>query len=179
MGSQAVTFSRMRAAEIRSVSFLLRSCAQNFKNATKRTAPAKKAMKATGSNSRRPPGWAGGAGVRSTVSLRVGGGGSVCPAGGIVPSFEPSGIAFESRGAIEVDWLGRNHRRTDFAEAMIGRRAAAAGIATKLGNHSFRATGITAYLKNGGTLEKAAQMANQCFDTHNAALLSLPRRAQS
>jgi len=29
---------------------------------------------------------------------------------------------------------------------MIRRRAAAAGIATKLGNHSFRATGITAYL---------------------------------
>ena len=27
-------------------------------------------------------------------------------------------------------------------------------------NHSFRATGITAYLKKGGTLEKAAQMAN-------------------
>ena len=46
------------------------------------------------------------------------------------------------------------------AYAMIGRRAAAAGITTKLGNHSFRATGITAYLKNGGTLEKAAQMAN-------------------
>jgi integrase len=33
------------------------------------------------------------------------------------------------------------------------------GIATRLGNHSFRATGITAYLKNGGTLEKTAQMA--------------------
>ena len=46
------------------------------------------------------------------------------------------------------------------AYAMIRRRAAAAGIATKLGNHSFRATGITAYLKNGGTLEKAAVMAN-------------------
>jgi integrase len=46
------------------------------------------------------------------------------------------------------------------AYAMVGRRAAAAGIATRLGNHSFRATGITAYLKNGGTLEKAAQMAN-------------------
>jgi integrase/recombinase XerC len=30
--------------------------------------------------------------------------------------------------------------------------AAAAGIATRLGNHSFRPTGITAYLKNGGTL---------------------------
>jgi len=46
------------------------------------------------------------------------------------------------------------------AYAMIGRRAAAAGIATRLGNHSFWATGITAYLKNGGTLEKAAAMAN-------------------
>jgi site-specific recombinase XerD len=46
------------------------------------------------------------------------------------------------------------------AYAMIGRRATAAGIATKVGNHSFRATGITAYLKNGGTLENAAAMAN-------------------
>ena len=47
------------------------------------------------------------------------------------------------------------------AYAMIGRRrAATAGIATKIGNHTFRATGITAYLKNGGTLENAAAMAN-------------------
>ena len=46
------------------------------------------------------------------------------------------------------------------AYAMIRRRAEAAGIKTKIGNHSFRATGITAYLKNGGTLEKAASMAN-------------------
>jgi site-specific recombinase XerD len=46
------------------------------------------------------------------------------------------------------------------AHAMIRRRAEAAGIKTMIGNHSFRATGITAYLKNGGTLEKAAAMAN-------------------
>ena len=46
------------------------------------------------------------------------------------------------------------------AYRMIRRRAAAAGIDTKVGNHTFRATGITAYLKNGGTLEKAAAMAN-------------------
>ena len=46
------------------------------------------------------------------------------------------------------------------AYAMIQRRAAAADIATKIGNHTFRATGITAYLKNGGTLERAASMAN-------------------
>jgi site-specific recombinase XerD len=43
---------------------------------------------------------------------------------------------------------------------MVRRRAAAAGIMTKVGNHSLRATGITAYLRNGGTLEKAAAMAN-------------------
>jgi len=46
------------------------------------------------------------------------------------------------------------------AYLMIRRRAAAAGIRTAIGNHTFRATGITAYLKNGGTLEKAANMAN-------------------
>jgi site-specific recombinase XerC len=64
------------------------------------------------------------------------------------------------------------------AYAMIRRRAAAAGIATKLGNHSFRATGITAYLKNGGTLEKAAAMANQCLDLHDATIRSPARRGQ-
>jgi site-specific recombinase XerD len=46
------------------------------------------------------------------------------------------------------------------AYAMIQRRARAAEITTKIGNHRFRATGVTTYLKNGGTLEKAAQMAN-------------------
>lgn len=46
------------------------------------------------------------------------------------------------------------------AYAMIQRRAEAAGIDTAVCCHTFRATGITAYLKNGGTLEKAAHMAN-------------------
>ena len=46
------------------------------------------------------------------------------------------------------------------AHAMIRRRAAAAGIETKIGNHTFRATGITAYLKNKGTLEHAQAIAN-------------------
>ena len=46
------------------------------------------------------------------------------------------------------------------AYAMVQRRALAAGIGTKIGNHTFRATGISAYLKNGGTLENAAAMAN-------------------
>jgi site-specific recombinase XerD len=43
---------------------------------------------------------------------------------------------------------------------MIQRRAKAAGIKTKIGNHTFRATGITAYLKNNGTLEHAQTLAN-------------------
>src|SRR4051794_1897710 len=34
---------------------------------------------------------------------------------------------------------------------MIRRRAAAAGIMAPIGNHTFRATGITAYLGNNGT----------------------------
>lgn len=39
---------------------------------------------------------------------------------------------------------------------MVQRRAKAADIATRIGNHSFRATGISAYLENGGTLKRAA-----------------------
>ena len=42
---------------------------------------------------------------------------------------------------------------------MIRRRAAAAGIMAPIGNHTFRATGITAYLGNGGVLEHAQSMA--------------------
>ncbi|WP_210246703.1 MULTISPECIES: abortive infection family protein [unclassified Methylobacterium] len=46
------------------------------------------------------------------------------------------------------------------AYAMVQRRAEAAGIKTKIGNHTFRATGITTYLRNGGTLKRAAAIAN-------------------
>lgn len=45
------------------------------------------------------------------------------------------------------------------AHMMIQRRALAAGIRTKVSAHSFRATGITTYLQNGGKLEVAQQMA--------------------
>ena len=43
---------------------------------------------------------------------------------------------------------------------MVGRRVKAAGIQTRIGCHSFRATGITEYVRNGGRLEIAQQMAN-------------------
>jgi site-specific recombinase XerD len=84
----------------------------------------------------------------------------------ITAYIDGAGIAEDPKGSL-FRTIGRGTgllTRTPLpqanAYAMIGRRAMAAGIETKLGNHSFRATGITAYLRNGGTLEKAAQMAN-------------------
>jgi integrase len=77
-----------------------------------------------------------------------------------------AGIAEEKKG-----WLFRTakgHRGTTLSEKplhqdeawdMVRRRALAAGIMAPIGNHSFRATGITAYLANGGTLEHAQAMA--------------------
>jgi site-specific recombinase XerD len=62
--------------------------------------------------------------------------------------------------------VGRTGRLSDRpmgqadAFRMVGRRAEAADIRTRLGCHSFRATGITEYLRNGGRLEIAQQMAN-------------------
>ena len=46
------------------------------------------------------------------------------------------------------------------AYRMVQRRAKAAGLETRIGNHTFRATGITAYLKNSGKLEVAQHIAN-------------------
>jgi integrase len=72
---------------------------------------------------------------------------------------DPKGALFRTIGR-GTDELTATPLPQANAYAMIRRRAAAAGIETKIGNHTFRATGITAYLKNGGTLEKAAAMAN-------------------
>src|SRR5271168_4872831 len=55
------------------------------------------------------------------------------------------------------------HRQRDVAARrlrMIQRRTSDASIKTRIGNHIFRATGITAYLKNKGTLEAAQHIAN-------------------
>ena len=58
-----------------------------------------------------------------------------------------------------TDTLTRNPMKQADVYRMIARRAIAAGIKTKIGCHTFRATGITAYLKNGGRLEIAQQIA--------------------
>lgn len=62
------------------------------------------------------------------------------------------------RGDLGIAMSERPMSQAD-AWRMIHRRAAAIGICTPIGNHSFRATGITAYLSNGGALEHAQEMA--------------------
>lgn len=52
----------------------------------------------------------------------------------------------------------RQMTRND-AFRMVKRRAAAAGLPLTTCNHTFRATGITAYLENGGTIENAQAIA--------------------
>lgn len=52
----------------------------------------------------------------------------------------------------------RQLHRTD-ALRMVKRRALAAGLPASTCNHTFRATGITTYLRNGGRVEVAQQIA--------------------
>lgn len=69
---------------------------------------------------------------------------------------DPDGPLFRTTGRK----MGKQHPMwQQDAYRMIQRRAADAGIKTRIGNHTFRATGITAYLKNGGRLEIAQQIA--------------------
>jgi integrase/recombinase XerD len=76
-----------------------------------------------------------------------------------------AGIAQDRKGPLFRTTRGRSGELTgnallqSDAWRMIRRRALAAGIKTEIGCHTFRATGITAYLKNGGRLEIAQQMA--------------------
>jgi integrase len=58
-------------------------------------------------------------------------------------------------GKLGADRLSRHD-----AYAMVRRRAVKAGVVERIGNHSFRGTGITTYLENDGTLELAQEMAN-------------------
>ncbi len=77
-----------------------------------------------------------------------------------------AGIASDLDGPLFRTSTGRSGKLNDTAMyqqdvfRMIRRRAGQAGIKTRIGNHTFRATGITAYLKNGGTLEMAQHIAN-------------------
>jgi integrase/recombinase XerD len=79
--------------------------------------------------------------------------------------IERAGIGQDRKGPLFRSAIGKTGKlsgqamtRID-AYRMIRRRAQAAGIETEIGCHTFRATGITDYLKNGGRIEVAQKMA--------------------
>lgn len=77
--------------------------------------------------------------------------------------LEGSGIGGDNRSPLFRS--ARGGRLTERAMTandawrMVKRRAAAAGLPAGTCNHTFRATGITAYLANGGTIENAQAIA--------------------
>ncbi len=81
--------------------------------------------------------------------------------------IEAAGIKNDPKGFLFRTFKGKTGVMTEnamlqtYAWQMVQRRVAASGLPLPdICNHSFRGTGITTYLKNGGTLEKAQQMAN-------------------
>ena len=80
--------------------------------------------------------------------------------------IDAAGIAEDRKGWLfrtarghKADTLSDRAMNQPDAWCMISRRARAAGIAAEIRCHTFRATGITAYLANGGALEHAQEMA--------------------
>ena len=79
--------------------------------------------------------------------------------------IKAAGIADDRKGPLFRPAIGKTKKlglgalsRMD-VWSMVRRRAADAGIETAIGCHSFRATGITDYLTNGGRIEVAQRMA--------------------
>ena len=79
--------------------------------------------------------------------------------------IEAAGIAGDRKGPLFRSAIGKTKKlaaspmtRKD-VWCMVRRRAADAGIETPIGCHTFRATGITDYLTNGGRIEVAQRMA--------------------
>ena len=79
--------------------------------------------------------------------------------------IEAAGIAADRKAPLFRSAAGRTGTLTDRALRrnnaldMVKRRVKAVGLSDRICNHSFRATGITTYLENGGTIEKAQQIA--------------------
>jgi site-specific recombinase XerD len=79
--------------------------------------------------------------------------------------LDAAGIGDDKKGPLFRTAKGRTGALTrtplprENAYHMINRRVKDSGIKTKIGCHTFRGTGITLYLLNGGSLEHAQQMA--------------------
>ena len=70
--------------------------------------------------------------------------------------------------------LTENRMSQPDAWSMLQRRAKKAGITTAICNHSWRATGITVFLENGGAIEMAQYMAGHADPAHDQALRPPP-----
>jgi integrase len=72
--------------------------------------------------------------------------------------LEAAGLGDDKHGPLP---LGSPQNRLSRVNAwrMVGERTLEAGVAFPIGCHTFRATGITAYLEEGGSLENAKAMA--------------------
>ena len=76
-----------------------------------------------------------------------------------------AGIGQEMKGPLfrsamrSKDVLSLHRMTTNDVLRMVKRRARATGMPRGTCNHTFRATGITAYLENGGTIENAQMIA--------------------
>jgi len=70
---------------------------------------------------------------------------------------DKDGLLFRTTGR-KTGLAGRMYQQD--AYRMVQRQVLIAGLGTHAGNHTFRATGITAYLKNKGLLEHAQTIAN-------------------
>jgi site-specific recombinase XerD len=76
-----------------------------------------------------------------------------------------AGIGDDARSPLFRSIPGHSHEVTangfsrQDALRMIKRRSRAAGLSEKICCHTFRATGITTYLENGGTIERAQAIA--------------------
>jgi site-specific recombinase XerD len=76
-----------------------------------------------------------------------------------------SGLAVDPKGPLFRTALGRTGELTASAMSrvdvfrMVKRRARGCGLSDRISCHTFRATGITAYLENGGTIENAQAIA--------------------
>jgi integrase len=93
------------------------------------------------------------------------------------PYIDAAGIAEDRKGWLFRTERGHNGSTLSYkamsqpdAWRMIRRRATVAGIAAPISCHTFRATGITAYLANGGALEHAQEMAAHESPAHRQAL---------
>jgi integrase/recombinase XerD len=79
--------------------------------------------------------------------------------------IKAAGVAGDRKGPLFRSAISKAAQLTDRPMlrgdvwSMVRRRASGAGIETAIGCHTFRATGITDYLTNGGRTEVAQRMA--------------------